>query len=51
LLGRVGGQFEGAAVCGAGLAGMAELTQEFGPAGVVQVVSMTAHIDAHQARP
>jgi len=38
LLGRVGGQREGTAVRGAGLVGMAQLTQQLRAARVVQVV-------------
>jgi hypothetical protein len=38
LLGRVGGQVEGTTIRGAGLVGMAQLTQHLGAAGVVQVV-------------
>jgi hypothetical protein len=38
LLGRVGGQLEGALVGGAGLAGLAQLAEQLGAAGVVEVV-------------
>jgi len=38
LLGGVGGQVKGTAICGPGLVGMAQLTEQFGAGRVVQVV-------------